>query len=61
MIPKLPTGSDILPPTAPIGDFNNAILDTIHARPLELLFGIPVLVLLTIAAVMLVAMWRHAR
>jgi hypothetical protein len=61
MIPKIPTGSDILPPTAPMGDFNNAIIDTIHARPMELLFGIPVLVLLVISLLMFAAMLRHAR
>jgi hypothetical protein len=61
MIPKLPTGSDILPPTAPIGDFNNAVIDVIHARPMELLFGVPVLVLLVISAIILAAMVRHAR
>jgi hypothetical protein len=57
----LPTGSDILPPTAPMGDFNNAVIDVIHARPVELLFGIPVLVLLVISAIMLVVMYRQAR
>jgi hypothetical protein len=61
MIPKIPTGSDILPPTAPMGDFNNAIIDAIHARPLELLFGIPVVVLLVISLLMLAAMLRNAR
>ena len=57
----LPTGSDILPPTAPIGDFNNAIIGVIHARPLELVFGIPVVILLVITAIMLIAMARQAR
>ena len=61
MMPKVPTGSDILPPTAPMGDFNHAIIDTIHARPLELLFGIPVLVLLVISVIMFAAMLRRAR
>jgi hypothetical protein len=56
----LPTG-DVLPPTAPLADFNNAIIDFLHARPLELVFGIPVLVLLVISAIMLVAMLRAAR
>jgi hypothetical protein len=56
----LPTGHDSFP-TAPIGDFNNAILGFLHARPLELIFGIPVLVLLVISAIVLVAMLRHAR
>ena len=49
------------PPTAPFGDFNNAILGFLHARPLELIFGIPVVVLLVIAAVMLAAMLRQSR
>ena len=57
----LPSGSDILPPTAPMGDFSNVVIDVIHARPMELLFGVPVLVLLVISAIMLVAMLRHAR
>jgi hypothetical protein len=61
MFPKIPLGSDVLPPTAPIGDFNNAVIGTIHARPLEFVFGIPVLVLLVITVIMLVAMIRHAR
>ena len=56
----LPIGSDSLP-TAPFGDFNNAILGFLHARPLELIFGIPVLLLLVISAIMLAAMLRHAR
>ncbi len=56
----LPTGFDSLP-TAPFGDFNNAILGFLHARPLELIFGIPVVVLLVIAAIMLAAMVRHSR
>ena len=47
--------------TAPFGDFNNAIFGFLHARPLELLFGIPVVVLLVIAAVMLVGMLRQSR
>lgn len=57
----LPTGSGILPPTAPMGDFNGAVIGVIHARPLELLFGIPVLVLLVLSAVMLAVMVRRAR
>jgi hypothetical protein len=57
----IPTGSDILPPTAPFADFNNAIIGVIHARPQELIFGIPVVVLLVITLVMLVAMLRHSR
>ena len=57
----LPTGSDVLPPTAPMADFNNAIIGFMHARSLELLFGIPVVVLLVISAIMLVAMLRNAR
>ena len=56
----LQIGSDSLP-TAPFGDFNNAILGFLHARPLELIFGIPVLLLLVISAIMLAAMLRHAR
>ncbi|HEY7519672.1 MAG TPA: hypothetical protein VIE36_15405 [Methylomirabilota bacterium] len=56
----LPTGSDSLP-TAPFGDFNNAILGFLHARPLELLFGVPVLILLVISAIMLAAMLRQSR
>ena len=56
----LPTGLDNLP-TAPIGDFNNAILGFLHARPLELVFGIPVLILLVISAVMLATMLRQSR
>ena len=56
----LPTGPDSLP-TAPFGDFNNAILGFLHARPLELIFGIPVALLLVIAAVVLAAMLRQAR
>lgn len=56
----LPTGWDSLP-TAPFGDFNNAILGFLHARPLELVFGIPVLVLLVISAIMLAAMVRQSR
>ena len=47
--------------TAPFGDFNNAVLGFLHARPIELLFGIPVVVLLVIAAVMLAAMVRQSR
>ena len=61
MIPKIPTGSDVLPPTAPIGDFNNAIIGAIHARPLELIFGIPVLVLLVITVIMFALMLRRLR
>jgi hypothetical protein len=61
MIPKLPSPSDLMPPTAPMGDFSNTVIDVVHARPLELLFGIPVLVLLVVALLMLVAMLRHAR
>lgn len=61
MIPKIPTGSDILPPTAPMGDFNNAIIDAIHVRPLELVFGIPVLVLLVISVIMFAVMLRSTR
>lgn len=56
----LPTG-DVLPPTAPLGDFNNAIIGVIHGRPLELVFGIPVLVLLVISAIMIAVMLRRAR
>ena len=56
----LPTG-DVLPPTAPLGDFNNAIIGVIHGRPLELVFGIPVVVLLVISAIMIAAMLRRAR
>ena len=56
----LPTGSDLLP-TAPMGDFNNAIIGFLHARPMELIFGIPVLLLLVISAIMLAAMLRRAR
>jgi hypothetical protein len=48
-------------PTAPFGDFNNAILGFLHARPLELIFGIPVLLLLVISAIMLVTMLRQSR
>jgi hypothetical protein len=48
-------------PTAPFGDFNNAILGFLHARSLELVFGIPVLVLLVISAIMLAAMFRQSR
>ena len=48
-------------PTAPFGDFNNAILGFLHARPLELIFGIPVLVLLVIAAITLATMLRQSR
>jgi hypothetical protein len=55
-----PIGPDSLP-TAPFGDFNNAIFGFLHARPLELIFGIPVLVLLVISAVMLVTMFRQSR
>ena len=55
-----PLGPDSLP-TAPFGDFNNVILDFMHARPLELIFGIPVLVLLVISAIMLVTMFRQSR
>ena len=54
MIQRLLSGSDVLPPTAPSADFNNAIIQTIHARPIELAFGIPVVVLLVIAVVMFV-------
>jgi hypothetical protein len=61
MIFKFPSSSDMLPPTAPMGDFNSAIIQTIHARPLELIFGIPVAVLLVITVIMLVVMLRHAR
>ena len=61
MFPKLPSGSDILPPTAPMGDFNNAIIGFIHTRPLELVFGIPVLILLVITVIMLALMYRQAR
>jgi hypothetical protein len=50
-----------MPPTAPMGDFSNTVIDVVHARPLELLFGIPVLVLLVVSLLMLVAMLRHAR
>jgi hypothetical protein len=56
----LPIGSDSLP-TAPFGDFNNAVLGFLHTRPLELVFGIPVLILLVISAIMLVAMLRQSR
>jgi hypothetical protein len=56
----LPTGYESLP-TAPFGDFNNAILGFLHARPLELLFGVPVLILLVISAIMLAAMLRQSR
>ena len=56
----LPTG-DVLPPTAPLADFNNAIIGVIHARPLELVFGIPVVVLLVISVIMFAAMLRRAR
>ena len=56
----LPPGYDYLP-TAPFGDFNNAILGFLHARPLELLFGVPVLVLLVISAIMLATMLRQSR
>jgi len=50
------------PPTAPMGDFNSAIIPFIHARPLELIFGIPLLVLLVLTLVMLgVMLFRHAR
>jgi len=56
----LPTGPDSLP-TAPFGDFNNAILGFLHTRPLELIFGIPVVVLLVISAIMLAAMLRQSR
>jgi hypothetical protein len=53
----LPTDSA----TAPFGDFNNAILGFLHARPLELLFGIPVVLLLVIAVIMLATMLRQSR
>jgi hypothetical protein len=56
----LPTDPNTLP-TAPFGDFNNAILGFLHARPLELIFGIPVVILLVIAALMLAAMVRQTR
>lgn len=55
------TDAGILPPTTPLGDFNGAIIPGIHGRPLELLFGIPVLVLLAVCAVMFVVMLRNAR
>ena len=55
----LPTG--LSTPTAPYGDFNNVIIPFMHARPLELIFGIPVVLLLVIAAVMLAAMVRQSR
>ena len=61
MLPKFLSGSDILPPTAPMGDFNNAIIDVIHARPMELIFGIPVVMLLVLTAVMLAVTYRRAR
>ena len=48
-------------PTAPFGDFNNAIFGFLHARSLELVFGIPVLVLLVISAIMLATMFRQSR
>ena len=51
----------MLPPTAPMGDFNNAIIQTIHARPLELIFGIPVAVLLVLTVIMFIVMLRHTR
>ena len=53
-------GSDSLP-TAPFGDFNNALFGFLHTRPLELIFGIPVLLLLVISAIMLAAMLRQSR
>ena len=56
----LPTGPSSFP-TAPFGDFNNVIFGFMHARPLELIFGIPVLVLLVVAAIMLAAMVRQSR
>lgn len=56
----LPIGLESFP-TAPFGDFNNAILGFLHARPLELVFGIPVLVLLVISAIMLGIMLRQSR
>jgi hypothetical protein len=60
-MPFLDPGSP-LPPTAPLGDFNGAILPFIHGRSLELVFGIPVLVLLAVTFVLLGAMlFRHAR
>ena len=55
----LPTGPGT--PTAPIGDFNNVIVPFMHARPLELIFGIPVVLLLVIAAITLAAMVRRSR
>lgn len=56
----LPTGPSSFP-TAPFGDFNNVIFGFMHTRPLELIFGIPVLVLLVIAAITLAAMVRQSR
>ena len=61
MLTFLDPGSQ-LPPTAPIGDFNGAIIPFVHGRPLELLFGIPLLALLVLTFVMLGVMaFRHAR
>jgi hypothetical protein len=44
-----------------MGDFNGAIIGVIHARPLELIFGIPVVILLVITAIMLIVQLRQAR
>jgi hypothetical protein len=60
MIFRLPTGTEGIP-TAPIADFNNAIIPGIHGRPLELIFGIPAALLLIVAAVVLIGMVRRAR
>jgi hypothetical protein len=51
-----------LPPTAPIGDFNGAIIPFLHGRSLELIFGIPLLMLLVVTFALLGVMaFRHAR
>lgn len=61
MIPNVLAASDALAPTAPMGDFNNVVIDFLHARPMELLFGIPVVVLLVVSAIMFAVMLRRAR
>lgn len=63
--PNAPPQPGILPPTAPIGDFNEpgqsswALVRTMHIRGPEKVLGAVVVVLLLIALVMFAGMLRH--
>jgi len=63
--PSAPSSPGMLPPTAPMADFNqpgqssSALIATMHIRGPEKIIGTVVVVLLLIAIVMFAGMLRH--